>query len=240
MIQKCINENNIKDYFEPFVGGANMIDKISCKHRIGNDLHTELIELLKHVQRNVEDVPDRILEEEYGKVRDNKNEYPSWYVGLVGFCSSFGAKYFGGYARDSKDDNSGKWSAGAIRNLKSQAEKIQDVVFTNENYLDIDKRQLHNFMIYCDPPYKGTLKYKTSEFDYESFWDWVASVSQDNYVLVSEYNAPDGFVPVWDKICKTLIDSKKVKDDFGNIRTEKLFTYSNGLYANQYIFKKLA
>jgi site-specific DNA-adenine methylase len=217
-----------------------MIDKIECENRYGNDLHTELIELLKHAQRNTGDIPDKILEEEYNAVRDKKAEYPSWYVGLVGFCSSFGAKYFGGYDRDSKDDNSGKWSAGAIRNLKSQANKIQDVVFTNENYLDIDKNRLHNYMIYCDPPYKGTLKYKTSEFNYESFWDWVVSVSQDNYVLVSEYNAPDGFVPIWEKDCKTLIDSNKSKDDIGNIRTEKLFTYSNGLYANQYINQKTA
>ena len=162
-----------------------MIDKIRCKERIGNDLHTELIELLRHVQQDTEGLPDRILENEYNTVRENKAKYPSWYVGLVGFCSSFGAKYFGGYARDSKDDNTGKWSAGAIKNLKNQAKNIEGVVFLNENYLSIDKSQLHDCMIYCDPPYKGTLKYKTSEFDYEIFWEWVVSVSNDNYVLIS-------------------------------------------------------
>ena len=40
IIQKCIDDNNIKTYFEPFVGGANMIDKIKCDKRIGNDMHT--------------------------------------------------------------------------------------------------------------------------------------------------------------------------------------------------------
>lgn len=39
ILQKCIDENDIKIYFEPFVGGANMIDKIKCETRIGNDIH---------------------------------------------------------------------------------------------------------------------------------------------------------------------------------------------------------
>ena len=39
--------------------------------------------------------PDTISEEEYKKVKNNKDKYPDWYVGLVGFCS-FGSKYWGG------------------------------------------------------------------------------------------------------------------------------------------------
>ena len=97
-----------------------MIDKIKCKIRIGCDIHKQLIELLKYVQEHEDALPERILEKEYEEVRRTKGNYPDWYLGLVGFCASFGAKYFGGYARDSKDDNSGKWSAGAIRNLKKQ------------------------------------------------------------------------------------------------------------------------
>ena len=29
IIQKCIDDNNIETYVEPFVGGANVIDKIN-------------------------------------------------------------------------------------------------------------------------------------------------------------------------------------------------------------------
>lgn len=28
IIQKCIDDNNLETYIEPFVGGANVIDKI--------------------------------------------------------------------------------------------------------------------------------------------------------------------------------------------------------------------
>lgn len=45
ILQKCIDDNDIKVYYEPFVGGANMIDKIRCKNRIGNDAHRELISM---------------------------------------------------------------------------------------------------------------------------------------------------------------------------------------------------
>lgn len=38
IIQKQIDENNITTYIEPFVGGANVIDKIRCENKIGSDI----------------------------------------------------------------------------------------------------------------------------------------------------------------------------------------------------------
>ena len=37
ILQKCIDDNGVTTYYEPFVGGANMIDKIRCENRIGNE-----------------------------------------------------------------------------------------------------------------------------------------------------------------------------------------------------------
>ena len=119
IIQSYITEDT-KGYLEPFVGGANVIDKIECNNKIGCDIHKQLIALLNKAKDNIDDIPDIILEETYKEVKNNKEKYEDWYVGLVGFCASFGAKYFGGYARDNKNDNSGKWSQGAIRNLKNK------------------------------------------------------------------------------------------------------------------------
>lgn len=45
IIQKYINDNNIKVYYEPFAGGMNMIDKIKCDVKIGNDIHKQLIHM---------------------------------------------------------------------------------------------------------------------------------------------------------------------------------------------------
>ena len=37
IIQKCIDDNNLETYIEPFAGGCNVIDKIKCKSRYGYD-----------------------------------------------------------------------------------------------------------------------------------------------------------------------------------------------------------
>lgn len=42
--------NKCNGYWEPFVGGANMIDKIKCEYKYGTDWHKYLIALLRHVQ----------------------------------------------------------------------------------------------------------------------------------------------------------------------------------------------
>lgn len=90
-------------YWEPFVGGANMIAKIKFSHKYGSDSHKYLIALLQHIQQMTDDLPDTIAEDEYAAVRTNPNAYADWYVGLVGFCT-FGAKWFGGYPRGFKAD----------------------------------------------------------------------------------------------------------------------------------------
>ena len=38
-IQNSINENKVDTYIEPFVDGANVIDSVNCKNRIGSDLN---------------------------------------------------------------------------------------------------------------------------------------------------------------------------------------------------------
>ena len=96
IIQSYITEDT-KGYIEPFVGGCNIIDKIKCDNRLGYDIHKQLIALFQKLQSNINEIPDEISFEEYQKVKENKDDYEDWYLGLVGFLGSFGAKYFGGY-----------------------------------------------------------------------------------------------------------------------------------------------
>lgn len=50
IIQKCIDDNNITNYYEPFCGGCNMIEHIKCENRYANDIHKQLIALFKAIQ----------------------------------------------------------------------------------------------------------------------------------------------------------------------------------------------
>jgi site-specific DNA-adenine methylase len=226
IIQSYITDET-KGYIEPFVGGANMIDKIKCEKKYGCDIHEELIELLKYVQDLDNELPQHISEEEYIKVKDNKDKYPKWYVGLVGFCATFGAKYFGGYARSFKADGvtPRNQSNESIRNIEKQRVNLQGIKFINKSFLDLDTTKLDGYVIYCDIPYKGTLKYSINEFPYDKFYDWCLKLSKNNIVLISEYNMPeDKFECIWEKEHKVLINSAREPKDVANIRIEKLFT----------------
>ena len=54
---------------------GNVIDKIQCNNKIGCDIHKQLIELLKYTRDYSYLIPDIIAEEEYNKVKSNKEQY---------------------------------------------------------------------------------------------------------------------------------------------------------------------
>ena len=224
IIQKCIDGNNIKIYFEPFVGGANMIDKIKCEKRIGNDIHKELIALFKKLQEGWMP-PEHISEEEYKKVQNNKTEYPDYYVGYVGFQLSYGGKWFGGYRRDKIGKRN--YSAEAYKNTMDQLPNLKDIKFINKDFRELSLDKIRGYVIYCDIPYRGTTKYHTDEFPYEEFYSWVKAASTYNTVLISEYDMPEEFECIWSKEVKTLLDSNKSSGDDTSTRIERLYTYSN-------------
>ncbi len=216
IIESYITEDT-KGYIEPFVGGANIIDKINCDNKIGCDIHKELIALLKYVQNLDNSIPNVITEEEYKNVKNNKESYEDWYVGLVGFCSTFGAKYFGGYAKNCKNGD----SRYAIKNLLKQRNNLKNINFQHKDFRDI--KDISGYVIYCDPPYKNTTKYSTKNFPYEEFYNWCKEMSKNNIVLISEYNMPDNFKCVWQKESKVTFDSNRKTGDKKNKRIEKLF-----------------
>ena len=162
-----------------------MIDKIKCAHKYGSDSHKYLIALLRHVQIDTSDLPHTISEDEYNAVRTNPSNYPDWYVGLVGFCS-FGGKWFGGYPRSFKNDGvtPRDMPNEIIRNLKKQAPKLKGIFFVCGDFWNLG---VGHMVIYCDPPYRDTTKYATSDFDYDEFYAWCKEMARTNIVLISEY-----------------------------------------------------
>ena len=217
IIQNYITENTV-GYIEPFVGGANIIDKIKCDNRYGFDIHKQLIELFIKLQNDIDGIPNEIPYEEYMEVKNNKENYEDWYLGLVGFLGSFGAKYFGGYARHNKDDFTEQIQRGSIKNLKKQYDDLKDVKFECKDFREI--KDIKGYVIYCDPPYKGATKYSTKEFPYDEFYNWCREMSKDNIVLISEYNMPEDFKCIWQKDNKINFDSNRTN---ANSKIEKLF-----------------
>lgn len=223
IIQSYITDKTVS-YIEPFVGGANMIDKIKHVNKIGSDIHKELIALHNYNRDNSDKLPTTILEEEYNKVKQNPNKYELWYVGLVGFCASFGAKYFGGFARGYKADKVTKRDipAESIRNLQKQAPNLQGIKFEHKSFLDYDSERYENCVFYLDPPYRNTLSYKAGNFSYEEFDKWAIELAKNNTVLISEYEMPkDNFECIWSKDVTVGISGQG--DIKNKKRVEKLF-----------------
>lgn len=224
IIQSYIG-NETKGYIEPFVGGANVIDKISAKKKIGCDVNPYLIALLRKARDEPECLPDTISYEEYCKVFRNKERYEKWYVGLVGFCSTYGAKWFGGYARAYKPDGvtPRDMPAEGIRNLKKQSRMLKGITFKCCSYTSIPKT-LSGYVMYCDPPYRGATKYRDA-IDYQQFYRWVREMSKHNVVLVSEYSMPNDFRCIWSKKHETILDVKEHKE-----RVERLWIYDGAVF----------
>ena len=228
ILQNYINQNNITTFIDCFCGGANIIDKINCENRIASDHNEDLIALLKYVQsdNDLNIAPDECDFEHYADVRNNKNtdKYSREYVALIGYCASYGGRYFdGGYGRDSKGGIS--IYTKRIANLKKQALNLKNIKFDCKDYKQYLNLDIKNCLIYCDPPYKNTKQYSKQNIDYEEFYDFCRKMSKDNFVVISEYNMPDDFACIWEKERKVLQKSDKVK---GDKAIEKLFVYKYG------------
>lgn len=207
-------------YIEPFVGGANMIDKVDGK-RAGCDVNKYLIEALKLIRDNPETIPDIITEEDYKKAQ--KEKALTGLTGFIGFAMSFGGKWFGGYGRDVAG------TEGCIENMRTQTRRrkqsalkqskdLQGVIFKCCSYLDIKLKE--PCIIYCDPPYQGTTKYK-DDINHDKFWQWCRDMKTDGHtIFISEYNAPDDFKCIWQKE----ITSSLTQDTGSKKGVEKLFT----------------
>jgi len=233
IIQRYIDENNITKYYEPFVGGANIIDKIVCKKKFGSDLNKYLIALLTHVSNGGE-LYESVDKSLYDKARTAFNTgdtsaFEDWQIGNIGFIASYNGRWFdGGYAKPGyeKTKNGERYRdyyREAKDNLMQQAPKLRGVKFITCDYKKFsDNLDNHNgYVIYCDPPYQGTKQYANAlTFDYEEFWQTMRDWSKNNIVLISEQNAPDDFECIWEQEV-----SRSIKATDKSKSTEKLFKY---------------
>lgn len=225
IIQSYITDET-KGYLEPFVGGANMIDKIKCNNRIGCDIDKYVIATLNGL-KNGWIPPYEVTKDEYIDIKNNKNKYSECLVGYIGYELSFGAKWFGGYVE--RNDKKHRGDIYSYKSCVKQSANLQGIKFINKNFQELPSDKIKNYVIYCDIPYRNTTNYKTDKFPYDEFYNWVKVMSIHNTVLISEYWMPEEFQCIWSKECKTLLDSNKSSDDENNIRIEKLFTYKINL-----------
>jgi len=208
-------------YIEPMVGGANMIDKVEG-HRLGADFNEYLTEMWTALTDGWTP-KEHYTKDEYIDIKNSKENYPKYLVGYVGINCSYSGKWFGGYAGITQTKGGVRdYQKEAFKNVTKQLKNLRDVIFKYSDYKNLTIPD--NSIVYCDPPYEGTTKYKDG-FNHTDFWDWVRNkAKQGHKVFVSEYKAPEDFVCVWSKQAKSSL-SANGKIGGNKISTEKLFTY---------------
>jgi len=203
-----------RPYLEPFLGGANIITRLSGGRRVASDVVPDLIELYRELQNGW--VPPRDFSKaEYDIIRASTGS--SALRGFAAFGCSFAGKYFGGYAGQDKRTTV-SYASNAANGLEKKRPGLMNVELSCVSY---DTHQPTGYLIYCDPPYANTTAYAGAPpFDSARFWAmcrwWAAN---DNIVLVSEYEAPSDIPVCWEKQVQTEIRGKLGRID----RTEKLF-----------------
>ena len=210
-----------KPYIEPFLGGGNMMCNVPANIRIGGDVSKYAVALLRAISSGWVP-PNAVSEQVYHDVKQDKESYPPEMVGFVGYSCSFGGKYFGGYCRGKNSKGESRnYASEQVAHLIKQARGLSGVQFYIGGYDEIDYPV--GSTVYMDPPYAGTTKYKSGDFDHDRFWHFCASLSATCRVFVSEYTAPPCWLPAWEKE----VTSSLTKDT-GSLRaTEKLFTISS-------------
>jgi DNA adenine methylase len=201
-----------KIFIEPFIGGASFTavahPVFSCEYKAG-DLHQDLVMLWNSLQDGWEP-PLSIDKTVYS---DLKHAPPSSFRALVGYGASFGGKWFGGYASNSRGDDYYKQSRNAaIR----KAGKLGNIEIKHQDYSAWDDSP--NTVYYCDPPYLNTHRPgQGKSFDHDQFWSWART--RKGLVFVSEYTAPADIRCVLEIPTKTEIRTKTGRAD----RVERLF-----------------
>ena len=219
-------------YVEPFVGGANVINKVTG-NRLGADINKYLIAMFKGLQDdcfrkfNHSKAHYDLVREEYN--RGTNFNFTDFYIGYVGFMASANGRFFdGGYSgkSDTKIGTVRNYIDESIRGMEKHIPTLNGIDFVCSGFLDL--KIPDNSIVYCDIPYKNTKQYAFSKgFDHDDFWDWAREkVNQGHKVFVSEYSAPEDFTCVWQQEVKSSLSANGKAG--GNKKSiEKLFVHNS-------------
>lgn len=206
-----------------FCGSCVIESLVNAKTKILNDKHEYLIAMYKALQNGYE-LPENLAKEEYQYIKANKDSDKAL-TGFVGFGCSFGGKWFGGYAQNRAGRN---YCLEAKKHTMKLWDGIKNAQFICGDYRNV--KIPDNAVVYADPPYMlGTGYSNSKDFNHEEFWEYMRQISKTHKVFISEENAPEDFVCIWQKEVRRTLDANK-----NNMpkKIEKLFIWKGNKNEN--------
>lgn len=225
ILQDIIDRNNIDEYVEPFVGGFNIIDKIKCERRLGNDVDPLAGELVETCLDNpaLLDLLHTPTRDEYYDVRDNPEKYAGWYRAAILLFASYNARVHGGCYGATANTKGGtvrNYFEESKANFIRQLPNLHNILVGCCDYRALVFPKHKKVLIYCDPPYAEGIGYG-QKFNTSEFWQWCRARARDGHIVViSEYAAPSDFTCIWARTTTTHLNNREKHS-----RVEKLFIF---------------
>ena len=213
-------------YLEPFIGGGSVFAEMAghFESATGADAQEDVALLWRGLINRTFTPPNTLTEEEWRALRDAE---PSALRGFAGYGCSFGGRFFEGYARNEGGTN---YASQSKRSLERDALKIpRGTAVYASDFRDFNPNE--GDVVYCDPPYANTKHYASKRsglepFDSDEFWRVMESwVSRGAQVYVSEFIAPEGWVPIWEKVRKVGVGEQSGASY--EEKTDRLFKYGS-------------
>lgn len=184
-------------YVEPFIGGGSVAAEMAPEFPTAHlsDANEDLA-MLWEAARTGWVPPYRLSREEWTALK--RSTEPSALRAFAGFGVSFGGKWFTSYAPDNPKRGD-YYAQASSRAIQRYAQKIAHAQIRHLDYRDAGEFVGPDAVVYCDPPYAKTTGYgAVGRFDSGQFWDTARAWSETGaQVYVSEYSAPEDWVPVW-------------------------------------------
>lgn len=235
----AFNEN-ITEYYEPFMGGCSIGERVRIKNRHLSDLNIQMVELMKKVQEGMWEFR-YIDREEWYKMKADRWDmkiYPIWMHGWASVgCSWRGRCYeaHGGKYIDSLTGKEINPQLQVYNSLCAERHMLEGIDFQHREYNQIG--DVKGSIIYCDAPYRNVKGYDMlhDEFDFDAYDEWLIRMSKDNLVLISEYSMMGKHVKDFVQLEEwTLNKSIGSGNAFNETTVERLYYVKDGWLTDKY------